>query len=101
MLNDKLPKIDNDFNDLTADSLQQAWRGETKQQRWRRAYRSLTIFLLIIMIGGLLMIIWPTMRQNSSTWSVWFKNKAGQALDGFKQWQVNSERSIIEGDILK
>lgn len=47
------------------------------------------------------MIIWPTMRQNSSTWSVWFKNKAGQALDGFKQWQVNSERSIIEGDILK
>lgn len=45
MLNDKLPKIGNDFSDLTADSLQQAWRGETKQQRWRRAYRSLTIFI--------------------------------------------------------
>lgn len=101
MLNKQTPKIDNDFSNLTADSLQQAWRGETKQQRWRLAYRSSAVLLLIIMIGGLLMIIWPTMRQNSSTWLVWFKNKAGQALDGFKQWQVNSERSIIEGDILK
>ncbi len=101
MLNKQTPKIDNDFSNLTADSLQQAWRGETKQQRWRLAHRSSAVLLLIIIIGGLLVIIWPTMRQNSSTWSVWLKNKAGQALDGFKQWQVNSERSIIEGDILK
>lgn len=101
MLNKQTPKIDNDFSNLTADSLQQAWRGETKQRLWRLAYRSSAVFLLIIMIGGLLVIIWPTTRQSLANWSTWFKNKSGQALDSFKEWQLNSEKSIIEGNILK
>jgi hypothetical protein len=101
MLDNQPPKIDNDFSNLTVDSLQQAWRGEAKQQRWRRAYLSTAIILLIIMITGLLMILWPTMRQNLAAWPVWFKNRTGQTLNSLKEWQVNNERSIIEGDILK
>ncbi len=101
MFNSQAPKIDNDFAQLTGDSLQQAWRGEAKQQRWRRVYWSLAILILIIMIGGLLVIGWPTFQHNFSNWSAWLKDKTGQTVDNLQQWQLNNERSIIEGNILK
>jgi len=101
MFNIQGPKIDNDFAQLTGDSLQQAWRGEAKQQRWRRAYWSLAIIILIIMIGGLLVIGWPSFQRNLSNWSAWIKDKTGQTVDNLQQWQLNNERSIIEGNILK
>ena len=101
MFNSQAPKIDNDFAQLTGDSLQQAWHGEAKQQRWRRAYWSLAIIILIIMVGGLLVIGWSAFQHNLSSWSAWLKDKTGQTVDNLQQWQLNNERSIIEGNILK
>jgi len=99
--NDNLPKIDHNFSDLTADSLQQAWREENKQQRRRKYYWTFVIFLLAVVIGGLAIISWSTLRQGSSNWSRWIKDKSDQTLQGLKQWQANNERSVIEGDLLK
>lgn len=101
MFNFQRPKIDNSFSQLTGDSLQQAWHGEAKQQRWRRAYWSLAIIILIITIGGLLVVGWPAFQRNFVNWSAWLKDKAGHTVDSLRQWQLNNERSIIEGKILK
>lgn len=95
------PKIDNDFSQLTGDSLQQAWRGEAKQQRWRRTYWSLAVVIVVIMIGGLLVISWPSFQHSFSHWSAWFKDKTGQTVNNLQQWQLKNERSVIEGNILK
>jgi uncharacterized BrkB/YihY/UPF0761 family membrane protein len=96
-----LPKIDHNFSDLTADSLQQAWQGENKQRRWRRFYRLFVIFIIILMLGGLLLIGWSTVKQDSSGWALWLKNKQNQVIKDIKQWQNNNERAVIEGNLLR
>ena len=99
--NSDLPKLDQDFTSLSADSLQQAWNQEAKQRRRRQFYLAFIVLLLIIVIGGLLAISWPGIQQGTGSWPDKLKQKADQAMSSLKKWQSDNEKAVIEGDILK
>lgn len=99
--NSYLPKLDQDFTSLSADSLQQAWNNEAKQRNRRQFYVASIVLLLIVVIGGLLAISWPSLRQGAGNLPERFYDKADQLMGGLKQWQSANEKAVIEGDILK
>ncbi len=83
------------------DNLQQAWQEENKLSKWRRSlYIIATIFSLLI-IGGLLIICWPTAKENTANWKQNLIKKSHELVIKIKEWQNNNEQQVINGDILK
>lgn len=83
------------------EDLQQVWHEEAKLSKWRRLlYIIATIFSLLI-IGGLLILCWPTAKENTANWKKNIINKSHELVIKLKEWQNNSEQQVINGDILK
>jgi predicted PurR-regulated permease PerM len=101
MVKNNWPIIKNDLSNSAASGLQQAWNFEDRHRRWRKIYLISGIFLVIIVIGGLLIVSWPAISSGSGDWLTKAKNRVKKWPQDFQQWQNNSERAIIEGDILK
>lgn len=100
-INNDLPKIDHDFSSLTADSLQQAWQSEAKQQRWRKLSKIMATCFLLALASGLIALSWPSMRQKIDSLPNLLKSKLEYFKQSLKEWEASNEQMIIQGDILK